>query len=156
MASSGSSNGTVSKSSGRVGGPPNRSISRSRESGADEALTVVGIGQGESRLEVVLPDVFALIEFEAFSGGLEIVDGAAVVSTMTVPEKAAGRAAASQISAGDSFRKVKLWDQPDSLVTVAFQMALPFELGSAMPCSCKTLNTAIFLSGMPSTPWESR
>ncbi len=56
-------------------------------------------------------------------------------STCTVPAKAAGRSDASQIIAGDSFRKVKLGDQPASLATVAFQIALPSGVARAMPWS---------------------
>ncbi len=62
-------------------------------------------------------------------------------STCTWPANGAGRSAASQISAGESLRNVKLCDQPASLATVAFQIALPSGVGKAMPWSCSTLNT---------------
>ena len=54
-------------------------------------------------------------------------------STCTRPANGAGRSAASQIIAGESFRKVKACDQPASLVTVAFQIALPSGVGCTMP-----------------------
>lgn len=77
-------------------------------------------------------------------------------STCTWPANGAGRSAASQISAGESLRNVKLCDQPASLATVAFQIALPSGVGKAMPWSCSTLNTAVLLAGMPSVPCCSR
>ena len=56
-------------------------------------------------------------------------------SAGTRPANGAGRSAASQTMAGDSFRKVKLCDQPASLATVAFQIALPSGAARAMPWS---------------------
>src|SRR3546814_16547762 len=47
-----------------------------------------------------------------------------VMSITTVPEKRSGRSPDSHISAGDKRKKVKVFDQPLSLVTVAFQIAL--------------------------------
>src|SRR5690606_37484156 len=76
--------------------------------------------------------------------------------TCTRPANGAGGSAASQISAGESFRNVKLCDQPASLATVAFQIALPSGVGKAMPWSCSTLNTAVLLAGMPLMPCCSR
>src|SRR5574343_630685 len=54
-------------------------------------------------------------------------------SACTRPANGAGRSAASQTMAGDSFKKVKLCDQPASLVTVAFQIALPSGVAKAIP-----------------------
>lgn len=54
-------------------------------------------------------------------------------STCTRPANGAGRSAASQIIAGESFRKVKACDQPVSLVMVARQIALPSGVGCTMP-----------------------
>src|SRR5690606_1983891 len=54
-------------------------------------------------------------------------------STSTRPANGAGRSAVSQITAGDTFRKVNACDQPASLVTTAFQIALPSGVGCTMP-----------------------
>src|SRR3546814_34137 len=75
-----------------------------------------------------------------------------VMSITTVPEKRSGRSPDSHISAGDKRKKVKVFDQPLSLVTVAFQIALFSGVGCSMPWSCSTLNTDVLFAGMPSIP----
>src|SRR3546814_1336820 len=76
------------------------------------------------------------------------------MSITTVPEKRSGRSPDSHISAGDKRKKVKVFDQPLSLVTVAFQIALFSGVGCSMPWSCSTLNTDVLFAGMPSIPCE--
>src|SRR3546814_7844307 len=68
------------------------------------------------------------------------------MSITTVPEKRSGRSPDSHISAGDKRKKVKVFDQPLSLVTVAFQIALFSGVGCSMPWSCSTLNTDVLRS----------
>ncbi len=78
---------------------------------------------------------------------------AVAISAVTVPENTAVRSSASQISAGDSRSRVKLCDEPVSLVTVAFQMAFfSFWGGEQHPKVLQHVNTAVLLEGIPSTP----
>src|SRR3546814_8915711 len=56
-----------------------------------------------------------------------------VILIATVPTKGSGRSPASQITAGAKRKKVNVFDHPLSLITVAFQMALPSGVGCSMP-----------------------
>jgi len=94
---------------------------------------------------------------ESGASGDVLPSGSSVIASITtVPANGVGRSSVSQISAGARRSRVKLCDQPDSLVMVAFQMALPSDVGCSMPCSCKTLKTAVLLAGMPFMPCASR
>jgi len=90
------------------------------------------------------------------TGVSALLASSVAASITTVPTNAAGRSLASQIKAGARRSRVRLCDQPELLVTVAFQMALFSGVGCNMPCSCSTLNTAVLLAGMPSMPWDSK
>src|SRR5690606_1866577 len=77
-------------------------------------------------------------------------------SVVTVPANGAGRSPDSQIKAGDRRRKVKLWDQPVPLVTVARQITNRTGAGCTMPWSWSTVKTAVLFDGMPSMPCDRR
>jgi len=104
-------------------------VSLSRSSSAATPLSV-GIGTVGAMLGGA---VSALSKPGASDAGACGVGAPCSSSACTRPANGAGRSAASQTMAGDSFRKVKLCDQPASLVTVAFQIALPSGVAKAMP-----------------------
>src|SRR3546814_11491982 len=68
-----------------------------------------------------------------------------VMSITTVPEKSSGRSPDSHISAGNKRKKVKVFDQPLSLVTVALQLALFSGVGCRLPWPGRPLHTAELL-----------